>query len=287
MSSVQPIQPQVASLRGLRTAWLHGGIADRPILLFLHGYPDAADSWMSQLESFQQDYRVVAPYGRGVQPSEAAKQMSRYGLDAVTLDHLQVLKAIDPSQRQKVVLIGHDVGATQAWALAPLLGERLAGPVAVNGLHGQQMLRRLRQPGQHLRALGLYSLAASPVAAPLLRRYPGKFLTEVHKRGGLSVSKRPVLSQLVGGVVHPLNYYRAYWRDVPRMLAREPRVITRPVLVLWSDATSVLARPSAQEMDLVATDYQVRAVGGQHWPHRERADEINQLLHSSINKWLH
>ncbi len=287
MTTPVPLSMRVSEIRGLRTAWLEGGAVGQPILLFLHGYPDTADSWQLQMQYFQQHYHVVAPYSRGVKPSEKAADVQRYGHNALVLDQLQILRQVDPSQSKPIFIVGHDLGAVQAWELSAFLGKRLAGLVVINGLHIQQMIQRLRQPRQHLKSWYIYTFAMPKLSDKLLRRYPGKFLAQAHRLGGLPIAQRPPLKDVLGGVVNPINQYRAYIRDLPRTLTRQPRLLRRPVLVLWGDRDRFLLTPTTEEMDMVAAHYQVRIFAGNHWLHREQPVMMNQLMHESFRAWLH
>ncbi len=72
------------------------GRNDKPILYFVHGYPDTAECWDRQFDFFATDFQVVAPFSRGTRPSDRSPDLRRYGLDAVCLDHLEILNAVDP-----------------------------------------------------------------------------------------------------------------------------------------------------------------------------------------------
>src|SRR5687767_5578947 len=106
------------TIRNLKTAWLESGPenSDR-IFLFLHGCPDSPEIWDSQIQHFSKNSLVLAPYLRGVGPSESPRKRggdNRYSLDSIALDHLEILRKYDPNGKRKVVVVGHDIGAPYA-----------------------------------------------------------------------------------------------------------------------------------------------------------------------------
>ena len=60
-------------VRGLETEWVDegAGSAGRPVLFFIHGFPDDARVWEEQIAHFSKEYRVIAPQLRGAGGSSA------------------------------------------------------------------------------------------------------------------------------------------------------------------------------------------------------------------------
>ncbi|MBI3556302.1 MAG: alpha/beta fold hydrolase [Deltaproteobacteria bacterium] len=175
------------AIRGLRTAWLEErGASGRPLLLFLHGCPDSAQTWQPQLDYFHsQRFTVLAPFARGIGDSEPAPDSGRYGRDAIALDHLEILRALDPSGQEKVVIVAHDIGGIHAWHLARLLGNRLAALVLVNAPDLSQMARRLTQARQVLKSwyIALFQLPLVPEA--LLSRWEAQLIARAQEKTGM------------------------------------------------------------------------------------------------------
>ena len=87
----------------------------RPLLLFLHGFPENAYSWRRQLLYFQDRFTVVALDMRGFGESDAPEGREHYSVDLLALDVLAVIKACG---YESCVLIGHDWGGMVAWNVA-------------------------------------------------------------------------------------------------------------------------------------------------------------------------
>jgi pimeloyl-ACP methyl ester carboxylesterase len=87
-----------------------------PLALCLHGFPDSAHSWRHLLPRLADaGYHAVAPFMRGYAPTaipdDGAYQTCELGLDAIALH-----EALGADER--AIVIGHDWGATAAYAAA-------------------------------------------------------------------------------------------------------------------------------------------------------------------------
>ena len=57
-----------------------------PLLVFLHGFPEAAFVWDELLEHFGDRYRCVAPNLRGFGPSSAPREVEAYRVKHLMAD---------------------------------------------------------------------------------------------------------------------------------------------------------------------------------------------------------
>ena len=280
-----------AVMRGLKTSWLESAVsetaenqsADTPILMMLHGFPDSPQCWDMQFEPLGSLCHVVAPWVRGAGGSEAAKEVSRYGSDAVVLDHLQILQRVDPQEKRKIILIGHDLGGLHAINLARALSDRCAGIVIINSLDLAQMARRLlSNPKQILKSWYFGVLQIPLLPEKLLGRFEKRFLSRARTIGGLPIAARPEFSGSLGNVTAPLNQYRAFFRELPTSgLFTRPK-LKIPTLILWGRDDAFLTPPTQDEMELLSEKPIVRILKGNHWLHRENAETVNDLLKNFI-----
>lgn len=98
----------------LDVACFDTGPADGPVVLLLHGWPDAACSWRRIAASLERyGLRVVVPYLRGCGPTRFlhADTMRSGQLAALGQDVIELVEAL---QRQQVAIVGHDWGARAA-----------------------------------------------------------------------------------------------------------------------------------------------------------------------------
>jgi len=269
-------------MRGLKTAWLENGSANAPILLFLHGFPDNPQIWNFQAEYFESRFHVIRPYTRGLFPFEGNPEFNRYSLDSLSLDCLEILREVDPSGQRPVYCVGHDLGAALAWNLAPFLGNRLSGMVIINGLSVPQMFRRFGNMRQQLKSFYIYLMQLPWLPEILIKSIPKTMLQMAYDRGELPQELRPKTAVSAQGLSRMLNQYRAFSREIPKLMRRAPEKVRAPVLVIWGCRDAFLAAPTLDELEPFAASITLRILDANHWVFREMPDEVNRILENFL-----
>jgi pimeloyl-ACP methyl ester carboxylesterase len=130
------------------------GERGRPVLLFLHGFPEGAFVWDHFLDHFSQarhgGYRCVAPHLRGFEQSSAPMQPSAYRPKHLVQD-IAALIALETADQDGTLaaLVAHDWGGAVAWNLANQLPHLTRRLMIVNSPHPGTFLRELqRNPAQ-------------------------------------------------------------------------------------------------------------------------------------------
>lgn len=271
--------------RNLKTAWVDVGPAEAPILFFLHGYPDSATTWSFQIEHFKNTYHVVCPFSRGTggaEGSEAAHSTDRYSQSSLALDALQVLEAIDPSQTRPVVLVAHDLGVVTAWNLAPLIKKRLKGMILLNGLNIYQMLKRASIPTQLFKSWYIYLINIPYLSEFVATHFSGRVLKLAYDLGGLPPALREQPEDPSRNLVSPMQQYRAFAKEIPKVLRHRPDKIKTPTLVIWGKNDAFVVPPTLDELEPYCNDVTVRILDANHWAHRERSSEVNSLIENFL-----
>lgn len=264
--------------RGLKSAWLESGPAHGDILLLLHGFPDDAHVWDEQIAQFSNSYRVIAPFVRGAAQSQPANDERRYGLDAISLDNLEILRRVDPSGTRKIFLIGHDLGSLHAWHLAPILADRLKGLVIINGGHPLQMWSRKTNWRQVLKSWYVY-LFILPFAPEALLRFFGHFLIrKAHRLSGYPEQHDPGALRATAQAPLLVKQYREIVKSLPAYLRGDRFKLKVPVLAIASDQDRYLEPTSLEELERLTQMPTVRVIAGKHWIQLEQPERINGLL---------
>ncbi|KAF2848616.1 alpha/beta-hydrolase [Plenodomus tracheiphilus IPT5] len=99
------------------TNYYEGGSPDGIPLVFLHGWPDIAESWIHQLTYFSSTgkYRVTAPDMRGYGDSTAPKTKRSYSLEVLVQELIELAAHLNI---KKAVWVAHDWGCGPNAALA-------------------------------------------------------------------------------------------------------------------------------------------------------------------------
>lgn len=271
---------ETTEFRGLKTAWLRRANPRAPILLLLHGFPDSPATWAAQVAHFRGDFEVLCPYVRGAGPSERARELSRYGLDGIGLDLLQLLLRIDPKGVRPVYCVGHDLGAVHASHLALHLGSRLRRLVLLNGLPLGAMAARWKLPEQHLKSWYIYLMQIPWLPEKAFSLCPKTLLRLARRKGEC----QDPIPEEADWLVHPLNQYRALARELLGGHSRRVSRIQAPTLVLWGSRDAFLVPPTEDELSPFVSCLRTRIVEGNHWLHREEPKRINGLMEAFFDE---
>lgn len=251
------------------------GSPDKPLLLFLHGFPEFWYEWKDFLPAFAEDYYCVAPDQRGYNLTEKPEPIDAYRAKHLIEDVLQLAEALSPGR--KFTLVAHDWGAAVAWGFALKHPDKLNQLVILNGVHPAAMQRELaRNPAQAKASEYIQKMQEGGVAeAYSENNYAGfwnaiglsstcteGYLTEKDKEKYLQAYAQP-------GAAHAMiNWYRAMKIKAPakQSLAEDVRgnetlafdpaalVVKVPTLVLWGLQDEALLPGCIEGLDEFVAD---------------------------------
>jgi pimeloyl-ACP methyl ester carboxylesterase len=285
---------QQALPHGITLSCRAAGERGRPVLVFLHGFPEGAFAWDEMLEHFSRPgnggYRCIAPNLRGYERSSQPADVSQYRPKFVMQD---IVALIELQGAPVECLVAHDWGGAIAWNLAnqkPQLLKRLA---IINSPHPGTFLRDLQANPKQQAASAYMNFLIRPDAEKLLREDDYRRLFDFFLRLGGEQWMTPALKQqyrevwdasLTGG----LNYYRASPLRPPRdgdaaaaslQLPREMLTIDVPTLVLWGMEDTALLPSLVDGLGEYVRDLTIERVpGATHWIVHERPQFVAQRL---------
>ena len=147
------------------------GERGRPVLMFLHGFPEAAFVWDTLLEHFARPenggFRCVAPNLRGFEQSSAPTDTKAYRPKHLVQDIVALIDA-EAGSTPLAALVAHDWGGAVAWNLANQQPQRLRSLVIINSPHPGTFLRELQHNPQQQAASAYMNFLIRPDAARLL-----------------------------------------------------------------------------------------------------------------------
>ena len=265
------------------------GPTDAPVLVFLHGFPEAAFVWDALLEHFGSRYRCVAPNLRGYERSSSPADVAAYRVKHLVGDIAALIESLGG---RVDALVAHDWGGALAWGLAATRPELLKRLVIVNSPHPATFLRELQTSASQQAASAYMNFLCRPDAEALLaandfsRLWP--FFTGMgaadpgHVGGGWLTDAvrdryRAVWS---AGLTGGCNYYRASplrpplsADDAVMKLVLDPATVTSrvPTLVIWAEGDIALPPTLLDGLDAFVPDLRVvRVPGATHWIVHER-----------------
>jgi len=259
--------------RGLTLSYLDSCPDDyeRPVVMFLHGFPDSADMWTQQVACLhEQGYRCIAPDTVGCGHSQIAPKLRDYNARMIVEDKVALL---DHLGLERVDVVGHDWGAILAWLVAGHYPQRVNHLVVMSVGH----------PGAYARAGLDQKLAGWYIAFFCLggfaeRLLAGKGRLSLRRVFGTHPHPDEVMARLSapGRLRAALRIYRASLKTV---LVDTPPAVSSPTLGVYSRGDKYLVESQMRNSERwVNADWTYQVLDGGHWIPLEKAQELNQLL---------
>ena len=278
------------------------GLAGRPVLLFLHGFPEGAFIWDELMLHFARPenggYRCVAPYLRGFGASTSPSEVEAYRAKHLVQD-LEALIASECADGTLECLIAHDWGGAVAWNLANQQPHRMKRLAIINSPHPGTFVRELQHNAAQQAGSQYMHFLCRPDAQALLaeddfRRLfaffdapdgtPPAWLTDSVRR-----QYRALWQQ---GLTGALNYYRASPLRPPRngeagalavTLPDTMLTVRIPTLVLWGmDDPALLPGLLDGLVDWVPQLQLQRIENASHWIVHEHPERVTGELQRFI-----
>ncbi len=292
---------------GITLSCRASGERGRPVLLFLHGFPEGAFVWDGLLQHFAQPenggYRCVAPNLRGYERSSAPPEVKDYRAKFLVQDVLALIDSECGPSHPLAALVAHDWGGAVAWNLANQHPERLAQLVIINSPHPGTFLRELqRNPAQQAASLYMNALIQDDAEEVYAAHDFDKLfavLAASHADKPAAASRPPCewldekaqndYRQLwQHGLRGGLNYYRASPLRPPRpedpaaaaiSLPLQALQIHRPTLVIWGQQDHALLPCLTEGLeDYIADLTLVPLPEASHWVVHEAPQRVMQAI---------
>lgn len=295
---------QQALPHGITLSCRAAGTPGRPVLLFLHGFPEAAFVWDGLLEHFAQHehggYRCVAPNLRGYEHSSAPSEVSAYRAKPLVQDLTALIEAItrdSPTPGQLACLVAHDWGGALAWSVAAQCPAALRQLAIVNAPHPATFQRELANSPAQQASSAYMTFLARPDAPALLaendfaRLWP--FFTNMAADSGplawLDDATRDRFREVWRlGLRGPCAYYAASPLRPPTpsdpgaaavQLPRERVSVQVPTLVVWGLGDTALPEALLDGLDGYVNDLRIQRVpGATHWIVHEQPQQVAALI---------
>jgi epoxide hydrolase 4 len=263
-----------------------------PLLLFLHGFPEFSGAWDELLPAFADAFHAVAPDQRGYARSTKPEGLEAYRVKQLVRDVLGLGEHLSPGR--PFVLVGHDWGASVAYATAMAAPQRIAKLIVINGVHPGPFQRALVEDDAQRQASTYMHFLRSPEAEErlsannfekllgmLVRFGPQPWLTLERRAAYLEAWSPP------GALTGMLNWYRASPLLVPKPgEAIDPAAATikldpaqfrvrMPHLVIWGMDDRALLPVSRAALPDYCDLLTVREIAGaDHWVVHQRTGEV-------------
>ena len=270
------------------------GTAGRPVLMFLHGFPEGAFIWDALLAHFAHPdhggYRCVAPYLRGFGSSSSPLQVDQYRAKHLVQDIAALIDVESPSGTLEC-LVAHDWGGAVAWNLANQQPHRMRRLAIVNSPHPGAFVRELQHNAAQQAGSQYMHFLCRPDAESLLAEDDFRRLFAFFNAADGSAPawlSEPVRAQYRAlwhaGLTGACNYYRASPLRPPRdgdpgaqalSLPDAMLTVDVPTLVLWGMDDPALLPGLLDGLPGWIPQLQLRQIpGASHWIVHEHPDRV-------------
>jgi epoxide hydrolase 4 len=280
------------------------GTPGRPLMVFLHGFPEAAFIWDELLEHFAQPehggYRCLAPNLRGFEKSSSPKEVEAYKAPLLIQD-IQQLVATEAADGKMAALVAHDWGGAFGWGYANAFPEQVGKLVIINSPHPGTFVRELRENPEQQKASAYMNFLAHPKAEEMLaaddykRMWP---FFELMKAGpdGFGWLTEEVKNQYRevwnAGLTGACNLYRVTPMKPPMpggsidsipVMPKERFTVNVPTFVFWALDDAALLPGLLTGLEEYVPNLEVKKVpNATHWIVHEQptlvASEIERFL---------
>lgn len=291
-------QPITLSASGLRFGGLAAGDPSHPLVVCLHGFPDAPHTFRAQFEPLvSAGHRVVAPAIRGYEPSSQPSD-GDYSLTTLADD---VIGWLDDLDVERAHLVGHDWGAVITYVAAARHPDRVTTATALAIPPVARIPAALqRVPRQVLRSWYMNFFQLPRVAERslssrdwwLLRRLwrswsPGHEMSDAEWQDLRARFEQP------GVVPAALAYYRqnatpAIFLGLASTPAMTLTEIPVPTLVVHGSDDGCMDRrlfePAIRTEDFPAGVRRLELDGAGHFVHLEQPERVNAAILDHVNR---
>jgi epoxide hydrolase 4 len=285
------MQRQTLNVNGIDLFARCVGDVGAPLVLFLHGFPEYSGAWDDVLPMFAAQFHAVAPDQRGYGRSSKPEGIEAYRVKNLVRDVLALGDRLSPTR--PFSLVGHDWGASVAYAAAIAAPNRISRLAVINGVHPGPFQRALIEDEAQREASSYMHYLRAPEAEArlsangfekllgMLSRFgPQPWLTPEKRAGYVEAWSEP--DALTG----MLNWYRASPLVVPQpgetvdpagIMKLDPALlrIRMPHLVIWGMDDRALLPVSRATLADYCDDLRVREIAGaDHWVVHQRTAEV-------------
>jgi epoxide hydrolase 4 len=277
-----------ANVKGIRLHYAESGGGDDLVLL-LHGFPEFWYSWRHQLSALGKHFHVVAPDMRGYNLSDKPAQVQDYRIGLLVSD---VIGLVDHFGAKQATIVGHDLGAGVAWAVAQKYPERVS-KLAVLQVPPAAAWRANMTLKQLQRSWYMFFFQLPRLPEWLIQRQNFHSLERtlketVTRKGSFTdedIERYKDALRQPGALTAAINYYRA---NVSRLMSRRRRSVVNksysktqmPTLFIFGEQDFAILPETVQGIaKYVSAPYrEVRIADCGHWVQNEAADEVNSVL---------
>lgn len=279
---------QTRDLNGEEFFIRHWGARGAPKLLMLHGFPEYSGAWANLAPLLGTRFHCIAPDQRGYGQSWRPAQVAHYKTALLVSDMVALIG------EEPMIVLGHDWGASVAYALAIGRPDLVSRLIVMNGVHPGPFQRELAKGGPQtnasqyihfLRRERSEEILAADDFAHLMGLFSANM--EMGWLRGETLAGYKAAWRDAAGLRGMINWYRASplrlgktGEAIEGMRLDPARLQVRcPHLLIWGTADTALMPVSTEGLEEYAPDLtRVEIDGADHWLHHQKPREVAKAV---------
>jgi len=277
-------------LQGIKLHYVENGDRSKPLMLFVHGFPEFWFSWRHQLKYFAETHWVVAMDLRGYGDSDKPTKVSEYKFELLEKDIYDFVVALG---REKCTLVGHDWGGGICWGVASTYPEIVEKLIILNCPHPSAFAKKLQSSLSQFFKSWYIFLFQLPYLPEMF--FHNEDLNCFRRMFQNADKKCSVNDEDLEGFKYtfskkgawtpPINYYRNSF--TAKGLLNPPKMdkIKAPTLIIWGENDLALEKDLPQLSGEFVDNLQIKYVEkANHFVQQDKPDEVNKLIEAFVTK---
>jgi len=270
-------------VNGVRLHYVESGDKTKPLVLFVHGFPESWFSWRHQIKFFNKNYHVVAFDMRGYGESSKPSGVNNYLLPDLVQDIKELVTNLG---KPRFHLVAHDWGAAVGWHFAAKYPEMVQTYSSCNLPHVTALRSAQKSSWEQMSKSWYILFFQCPILPELncmaedmsifYRLYKAANLHKDHE----VIEAYKYCFRDYTAWNRAINYYRGYLKA-----GETPGIddIKVPVIQIFGTADSALSVSAAQNSSKYVRDHTLELLPGvSHWVQQQAPQQVNQLINNFI-----
>jgi len=278
-------------VNGIKIHYVEEGDRDKPMMLFVHGFPEFWYSWRHQMKYFAKEgYYVVALDLPGYGDSEKPDNLDQYHVK----DLADVVKGlVETLEVSRFTLVGHDWGGAICWTFAALYPNLLDNLIICNCPN----MVAIREAGIEQKLKSWYFIFFQVPWLPELFAMAEdmKTLEDMLKDGGMDVGSEEIEAYKYtyrdfNQWNSAINIYRASFTAKTRNFWEDSQIkqkicnIQVRTLQIFGTGDKYLSEIGALNSNKYVADHQLELLNGvSHWVQQHDPETVNKLMMDFLN----
>ncbi|KAG5684138.1 hypothetical protein PVAND_013379 [Polypedilum vanderplanki] len=269
-------------VNGIKLHYVEKGNPTKPLIVFVHGFPEFWYSWRHQIKEFSKDYWTITIDQRGYGDSEKPSKISEYHINNMADDIRALVKKLG---REKFILIAHDWGAAVGFNYVYRYMDTIEKYVMIGGPPSEAWKKLIvSSPKQFIMSWYIFFFQMPWLPEFVIRCNDLKSFDTMRLGSKEDVECFKYTFSKPGALTSPINYYRAIKVLNPDPPLKKPANCA-PGLFLLGEYDKYIARSTGKlaKAELDNLDFKL-IMSANHFAQQHKPEETNRMIREFLDK---